>query len=64
MANKTTKFFAILALFGIIISVIWTALLIFFSWDDTSKQEVITKEQLQEMVNKQNIKLTASWVTN
>jgi len=60
MANKTTKFFALLALFGIIISVVWTALLIFF-WE--TKEKTITQEELQNLVDSSQVEITSTWTT-
>jgi len=60
MANKTTKIFAFLALFGIIISVVWTGLLIFF-WDSAQKQEkTLSKEEIQKLIKNNEIKITNS----
>ena len=72
MANKTTKLFAFLALFGIIISVVWTWLLIFF-WDSNPVQEevytptntkTITQEDINKIIEKNNAEITSTWVTN
>ena len=71
MANKTTKLFAFIALFGIIISVVWTGLLIFF-WDSTPVQEeiynptntkTITQEDINKIIKDSEVKVTATWTT-
>ena len=64
MTNKTTKIFAFLALFGILISVVWTGLVIFF-WDSkSSDKEVITQEEINKLINEQNTTISFSGSNN
>ncbi len=50
--NKTAKVFAILALFGIVLSIVWTGILILTSWKETSSEvaPTLTPEKLQEII--------------
>ncbi len=60
MANKFTQAFAFVALFWIIISVIWTGLLMFF-WNsnvNVEEERVITQEELQKIISEQKIEVT------
>jgi len=54
MRNKTTQFFAFLALFGIIISVVWTGLVLLF-WDSNPIEENIY------IPENTKTEVTASW---
>jgi len=64
------KIVAFLALFWILIWIVWTWILIIFSWNNTSinseNSENITKEDLQKIINnsKINENLNWSWNTN
>lgn len=61
--NITVKIFAFLALFWIVISIIWTWIMIFL-WGNstnTEKQDSLTQEDLQKMIDSWKIKITNSW---
>ena len=46
---------ALLALAGIILSIVWTWILILFSWSNTSQTEqTLSQEELQELINNSN----------
>ena len=61
--NPMAKIMAILALFGIIVWIIWTWLLVIFSWGQTSNhQQQLSEEELQELLN--NLEQSNSWTTN
>ena len=59
--NITVKIFAFLALFWIIISVVWTGILIFF-WDNevVQTEQVLTQEELQKFIDSWDIKISNS----
>lgn len=63
--NITIKIFAFLALFWIVISVVWTWILIFF-WDTTpvENQNVFNSEEFQKMIDEWKIDISGSWETN
>ena len=56
MKNKLTKIMAAVALFWIIISMIWTWLIVIFSESNTNQVELTQEqiEQVQEAINNQN----------
>jgi len=63
-----TKIMAILALFWILISIIWTwALIIYdiYTWwtNNWNQQQEITKEQLNALLKAYSWSLTSSWIT-
>lgn len=62
MKNKWVKIMAFLALFWIIVSVIWTWLLVVFSWDSNQEVKLTQKqiEQIQNMINSWSL-TTWSW---
>lgn len=47
--NKTVKLMAILAMLGIIISVVWTGLLIMFEQAKAPQQLELTAEEIEEL---------------
>lgn len=47
--NKTVKLMAILAMLGIIISVVWTGLLIIFEQSRAPQQLELTAEEIEEL---------------
>ncbi len=61
--NIVAKVFAFLALFWIIIWIIWTWILfVVQSW---SSKKTISKEELQKLIKENKIKITTnSWITN
>ena len=66
--NITIKIFAFLALFWIIVSVVWTWILIFMWGDEVVQEEqVFTQEDLQKLIDSWDIKIsnsgsiTSSW---
>jgi len=61
--NKTAKVMAILALLWIVISVVWTGILVFTSSNSNNQEaKQLTNKQIQDLLkqNKVNIK-TLSW---
>jgi cell division protein FtsN len=60
MKNKWAKIMASLALLSIIMSVIWTWLIILFSWTWNNQVE-LTQEQIQEI---QELINSQSWTTS
>ncbi len=60
--NMAVKFFAFLALFWIIISVVWTGIMIFM-WGNEMVQEEqeFTQEDLQKLIDSWDLKLSDSW---
>lgn len=52
--NKFTQIMAFLALFWIVIWIIWTWLLIMFWGQNTNNSQTYTPEQLQEFINSQS----------
>ena len=58
--SKTAKIMAILALAAISLSIVWTWIL-FFMGSNSTKKQTITKEELQKMIDKSEIKVTWSW---
>ena len=61
--SKTTQVMAFLALFGIIIWVIWTWVLVLFSWWNEATEQTLTAEQyaeLQQYINSLS-GTTATW---
>ena len=67
--NKTVQIFAFLALFGIIISIVGTGLIIFF-WDTTQPENIyipeevntFTQEDIEKIVDEQEVEVTNSGV--
>ena len=63
--KKIVKIFAILGLLWIIISIIWTGILVLTSQNTQSTQidwKNITQEQLQKIINDNKIKIeTSTW---
>ena len=58
--NITIKIFAFLALFWIIVSVVWTWILIFMWGDEVTQEEkVFTQEEIQKLIDSWNI--TSTW---
>lgn len=58
------KIMAFLALFGIIIWIIWTTILFIFSWWNWNNNKELTPEQykeLQELINSQSWNVINSW---
>ncbi len=56
--NKITQIIATFALFGIVIWIVWTGLLVLFSNNQYTDSEItLTPEQIQELIQSQ------SWVT-
>ena len=60
--SKTAKIMAILALAAISLSIVWTWIL-FFMGSSSTKKQTITKEELQQMINKSEIKVTWTWAS-
>jgi len=55
--NMTVKIIAFLALFWIIISVVWTWILVFFSDNNyTETENTLSPEDLQKIIDSQEIK--------
>ena len=64
--KSSAKIVAIFALLWIILSIIGTWILIFFSWEKNNT-ETLTQEQLQELINKSNsgaVIETNTWVSD
>ena len=60
--NLTVQIFAFLALFWIIISIVWVWILFFMEWTSSGVQEqVLTPEELQKMIDEGNLQITESW---
>lgn len=62
MSQKATKIMAIIALFCIVASVVWTGILFIVSWN--KEQEIqISPEELQQIIQQQNLEEenTSSW---
>lgn len=62
MSQKATKIMAIIALFCIVASVVWTGILFILSW--SKEQEIqISPEELQQIIQQQNLEEedTSSW---
>ena len=62
MSQKATKIMAIIALFCIVASVVWTGILFIVSWN--KEQEIqISPEELQQIIQQQNQEEenTSSW---
>ena len=65
--NKTSKIIAFIALFWIIIWIIWTwILIIFWNQNTINNSEWITEEQLQELIRSQSWMIinNEQWDTN
>jgi len=61
--NTLTKAFALIALFWIIASIIWTWILLFFWWNNHSATEnTLTPEELQRIIDSQEVKI-GTWNT-
>ena len=64
--NKWIKIMALLALFWILITIIWTGLLIIFDNNTSNIKEEITPEQLlqlQEIINSWSLLNWWTWIT-
>lgn len=60
--NLTVKIFAFLALFWILISIIWVWILFFMEWSNISQdQQVLTQEELQKMIEEWKLQINWSW---
>lgn len=66
--EKKIKIMAWIALFWIIISIIWTWLIVIFSWWlwNNSSQTISTEElnKLQQLINAQSWSLNNTWTTS
>ena len=62
--NKWIQIMAFLALFWITIWIVWTWVLVLFSWNNTSSEQTLSPEQyleLQEYINSQSGVTIETW---
>ena len=67
--NKWAKIFAVLALLGIIVSIVWTGILFLTHQSNAPETRTITQEELQDLIDSQSasseaITETQSWSSN